>query len=74
MSFLPSLDTRFVHTMMYVRSAAFMVIIDEPRDTDAWVGRKADFDTKERADPHKAARRRARNDRMVKLLLFMQRK
>jgi hypothetical protein len=51
-----------------------MVIIDEPRDNDAWVGRKADFETKERADPHKAARRRARNDFMVSLLLIFVKK
>lgn len=49
-------------TMMYVRSAAFMVIKEEPRATDIWVGMKDDLGAKARADPQMAARSKARKD------------
>lgn len=51
--------------MMYVRSAAFMVMREDPRATDNWVGMKEDVGAKARADPQIAARIKARKDFMV---------
>ena len=45
-----------------------MVMREDPRETDNWVGRKEDLGAKARADPQTAARIKARKDFMVECL------